>query len=116
MPILFYGTLVDSGRKRELHGVRLQPLESHLFDAFKLGKLAPYSRLPDVANHWHLVDRNHSALAWHTAEGVEQTVFVPGLHSAIDTIAIIREEYPGLLPSPLTLRVNNEEGAYLYHD
>jgi len=115
MPMLFYGT-TEGSRKRRLHGVRLQPIKSTVFDHFKVDKLAPRSKLLHVANFWHFVDRDHTALSWHDEQGNEQTVFIPNLVGQIDAIAIARQEYPSVIPPPSTFRINNEHEAYPYHD
>ena len=116
MPMLFYGTTGDT-RKRCLHGgKKLEPIKSSVFDKYKVDKLAPHSRLTHVANFWHFVDRGHSAISWHDERGIEQTVFIPALLSHIDAIAVARQEYPEVMPPPLTFRINNEDGVYLYHD
>lgn len=116
MPMLFYGSIDPARKRRRLYGLRLQPLEGSVFDAFKIDDLAPYldSHVPNVANLWHFERRNHTALSWHNGLMVEQTVFMPGIHERIDAIAIARTEFNEVMPGPLLFRINNEGGAYSY--
>lgn len=120
MPILFYGTTRFTNI-RQLHNALLDPVRGSVFDHFKVDHLAPYwpCKRPQnwwaVANHWHFVDRDHTALSWHHPdERHEQTIFMPGLHSFAAMITLCRIEYYQVLPSPVLLRVNNEESAYVY--
>lgn len=117
MPLLFYGTFVEAGEvssERRLFGSNLKPIETSIFDSYKLNKLGPWSRRKDVANFWWFERRSHTALSWHDGEGIEQTVWLPGLISASSAVAISRSEYGAILPGPTTFRLNNERKAYLY--
>lgn len=132
MPLLFYGRLTDG--KRRLYSKDLRLIETSVFDGFKVRHLAPHFRLPDLANLWWFVDRKHTAVSWgeiridlmqprgiianEDLESIkEQTVFIPGFVSHIDALEIIRTSFPRwLIPSPLTLRFNNQDEAFEYHD
>lgn len=118
MPLLFYGTVGDR-KKPVLYGANLRPLESTVFDHFRIDNLAPYRSLEHpsahaIANHWWFVERKHTAISWHHPRGTEQTLFMPGLVSWMIALELARTEFPELIPSPIIFRFNNYEGAYLY--
>jgi len=123
MPILFYGTTAHS-KKRCLHNALLDPMSGSVFDNYKIEGLAPY--LPEmdlsgpayaIANHWHLVDRSHTAMSWHhRRKGHEQTIIMPGFYDHIEFISLCRIDFGSVMPSPLIFRVNNEWEPYAYHD
>lgn len=116
MAMLFYGTLEKRSRKRCLYGARLQLLESQVFDYLKINDLAPYGKAaqPYIANFWHITPINHTALSWNDQRGIEQTVFIPGLHSHQEALALARGNYPTVVPSPLVFRFNNEDWIMVY--
>ena len=113
MPLLFYGRRA-ADKKRRLYGSDLEPIQGSVFDSFKIKKLAPLSRGMDLANWWWLPSRNHSALSWHDEEGQEQTLFFPQLLDPVEMFEIARAQFSSILPSPITFRISNEEGAFLY--
>ena len=113
MPLLFYGS-VGRRTKPRLYGVGLQPIETRVFDSFKVDELAPYSGLPHVANLWHFEDLKHTAISWHDDRGVEQTLWIPSLHSHRDALEIARAEFPDVVPSPLVFRFSNERHPHTY--
>lgn len=132
MPLLFYGRL-EHADKRVLYSKELRPIESSVFDNYKVRGLAPYPARPDLANLWHFVDRNHTAVSWwecridihqdrgdtlnETLRPKEQTIFIPQLIDQMDALEIIRTEFPDyLVPGAVVFRFNNQDGAYLYHD
>jgi hypothetical protein len=113
MPLLFYGKL--PGSKRRLYAPSLRPIESSVFNSFKVKHLAPLSRKKFVANYWWFEERKHTALSWFLHEEAhEHTVFIPGLHGQFEALAIARREFGVLIPSPTVFRVNNEHRPYLY--
>lgn len=131
MPLLFYGRLNDG--KRRLYSKDLKPLESSVFDGFKVKHLSPYQNQPDLANLWWFQDRNHTAVSWNecriditkhrgifaneTQDLKEQTIFIPQLIDQIQAIEIMRSEFPEyLVPGAIVFRFNNQDGAYVYHD
>lgn len=132
MPLLFYGRLQHGG-KRRLYSPDLRPIESSVFDNYKVKHLAPFHRRPDLANLWHFVDRKHTAVSWNecrlditqhrgitaneTVDFIEQTIFIPQLVDQKEALAIMRSEFPDyLVPGAIVFRFNNQDGAYLYHD
>lgn len=72
MPMLFYGSV--EGRKRRLYAPNGRPIETSVFDSFKVADLAPLIDLTShrsayaVANHWWFEHRKHTAVAWHHEE------------------------------------------------
>jgi hypothetical protein len=120
MPLLFYGT-VDDRKKPVLHGANLRPLESSVFDHFRIDHLAPYRLLDHpsgyaVANHWWFVGRKHTAISWHHPRGTEQTLFMPALLDWMQSLELARTEFPELMPSPIIFRFNNYEGPFTYDE
>lgn len=115
MPLLFYGTRPESAdRTPELYGVRLQPIETRVFDSYRVDKLAPYSKRRAVANFWWFTERKHTAFSWHDDRGREQTIWVPGLLNHRDALMLARLEFAEVIPSPIIFRFNNERKVYLY--
>lgn len=129
MPLLFYGRL-ERG-KRKLYSSDLRPIETNLFDNWKVKYLAPHPRTPDLANFWWFKTSKHSAISWHDSRDdiklphgiasnhsgrlIEQTIFIPALLSQLDALEIIRTSFPRyLVPSPLMFRFNNENEVYQY--
>lgn len=132
MPLLFYGRL-EHGGKRRLYSKDLAPIESSVFDNYKVKHLAPYPERTDLANLWHMVDRNHTAVSWgecrldltqhrgiianETRDLIEQTIFIPKFVEWMEALEIMRTEFPDyLVPGAIVFRFNNQDGAYLYHD
>jgi len=114
MPLLFYGVLPNK-RKRRLYSKNLREIETSLFDHFKIKDLAPYSRLHHVANFWHLISLDTTAIAWHTDDGEkEQVIFIPGIHNQIDSLAIARLEFGSVMPGATTFRFNNKVYVHEY--
>lgn len=132
MPLLFYGRLHHE-EKRRLYSKDLVPIETSIFDNYKVKSLAPYHKRSDLANLWHFTDRNHTAVAWNecrldirqhrgiianeTLDFMEQTIFMPQLVDHMQALEIIRTEFPDyLVPGAIVFRFNNQDGAYLYDD
>lgn len=132
MPLLFYGRL-EHGGKRRLYSKDLAPIESSVFDSYKVKHLAPHHRRSDLANLWHFVDRKHTAVSWNecrmdirlhrgilaneTRDYKEQTIFIPGFLTWMETLEVMRTEFPDyLVPGAIVFRFNNQDGAYLYDD
>lgn len=132
MPLLFYGRL-EHGEPRRLYSPDLRPLESSVFDNYKVRGLAAYPLQPDLANLWHFVGRKHTAISWaecridirqhrgilmnETLRLKEQTIFIPQLMGWMEALEVARSEFPDyLVPGAITFRFNNQDGAYLYHD
>jgi hypothetical protein len=132
MPLLFYGRL-HHDEKRRLYSKDLAPIETSVFDNYKVKSLAPYHKRSDLANLWHFVDRNHTAVSWNecrlditqhrgiianeTTDFMEQTIFMPQLVDQMQALEIIRTEFPDyLVPGAIVFRFNNQDGAYLYDD
>lgn len=119
MPLLFHGTVGDQ-KKPSLYGANLRPIETSIFDSYKIGDLAPYMDISchpsayAVANHWWFQRKKHTAISWHHPRGHEQTVWLPGLLDWMVSLELARTEFEGLIPSPIIFRFNNYEGAYLY--
>lgn len=132
MPLLFYGRI--ESKKRQLYSPDLRPLESSVFDNYKIKHLAPYHPLPALANLWWLEDRKHTAISWNESRiditlhmGIvanedrehlkEQTIFIPGLIGWMEALEVARSEFPDhLVPGAICFRFNNQDGAYRYHD
>lgn len=131
MPLLFYGWLNDG--KRRLYSKDLAPIETSVFDSYKVKHLSPYQRQSDLANLWWFEDRNHTAVSWsecriditqprgilsnETQDFKEQTIFIPQLIGHMEALEIMRTEFPDyLMPGALVFRFNNQDGAYRYHD
>jgi hypothetical protein len=133
MPLLFYGRLNDG--KRRLYVKELRPVETSVFDNFKVKHLSPYGEnTRELANLWWFDDRKHTAISWnesrldlHQPLGIkanedpenlkEQTIFIPGLIAHLIALEIIRTEFPRwLVPSPTAFRFNNQDEIYHYHD
>lgn len=105
MPLLYYRT----------HGglyTPKGPVQSTVFDAFKIKSLAPAHGRKDIANFWHI--KKHSAFSWHDDDGQEHTVFIPGLLTWREALIIAREEFKARMPSAIVFRLNNYGGAYVY--
>jgi hypothetical protein len=132
MPLLFYGR-IEHFNDRRLYSKDLRPIESQVFDSFKINALAPYHRQADLANLWWFVGRNHTAVSWNECRiditkprGIlenelqtlkEQTIFIPGFIDHIEALQIIRTEFPDyLVPGAIVFRFNNQEEAYRYRD
>lgn len=132
MPLIFYGRL-EHGEPRQLYSKDLRPIESSVFDNYKVKHLAPYRPLPDLANLWWFEDRNHTAVSWNecriditqhrgilaneTTRLKEQTIFIPQLIGQMEALEIMRTEFPDhLVPGAIVFRFNNQDGAYRYHD
>lgn len=132
MPLLFYGRLEHSDRRR-LYSPDLRLIETSVFDKFKVKHLAPYQREADLANLWWFEDRKHTAVSWNecriditqhrgikaneTEKFKEQTIFIPGFYEQMGALEIIRSEFPDyLVPGAITFRFNNQDGVYRYHD
>lgn len=132
MPLLFYGRL-EHGDARALYSKDLKPIESSVFDSYKVKHLSPYHPRSDLANLWWFEDRKHTAVSWNecridirqhrgitaneTTKFKEQTIFMPGLIEHAEALEIIRTEFPDyLVPGAIVFRFNNQDGAYLYHD
>lgn len=116
MPLLFYGTPSPTTKVRQtarLYGPRLQLIETRVFDGFMIDKLGPRSKREAIANLWWFRERGHTAISWHVG-GVEQTIWMPGLHLQRDALMIAREAFPEVIPSPIVFRFNNERKAYTY--
>jgi hypothetical protein len=131
MPLLFYGRLSDG--KRRLYSKDLLPIESSVFDNYKVRHLSPYHQRSDLANLWWFEDRKHTAVSWNecriditqhrgivaneTREFREQTIFIPQLVDHVEALEIMRTMFPDyLVPSAIVFRFNNQDRAYLYHD
>lgn len=132
MPLLFYGR-IEHFNERRLYSKDLKPIESEVFDNFKVKALAPYHKRSDLANLWHFVDRNHTAVSWNecridirqhrgivaneTLDFKEQTIFIPQLIDQMQALEIMRTEFPDfLVPGAIVFRFNNQDGAYIYDD
>lgn len=132
MPLLFYGRL-EHGQPRELYSKDLRPIESSVFDNYRVKHLAPYHQRSDLANLWWFEDRNHTAVSWNecriditkhrgilaneTTKFKEQTIFIPQLIGWMEALEIMRSEFPDhLVPGAIVFRFNNQDGAYRYHD
>lgn len=114
MPELFYGTLPDQN-KRRLYAVKpFREIETEIFDSWKVRKLGPLGRVPNIALFWWFQARNHSALSWHDERGKEQTIFVPQLLPQTTLLPLARELFGDLIPSAIVFRVLNERRPYLY--
>jgi len=133
MPLLFYGRINE--RKRRLYSADLRPIETSVFDSFKIRHLAPYGpNVRELANLWWFDQRKHTAISWHDSRhdlqqphGIkaneslismkEQTVFIPGLIRQGEALEIMRTSFPRwLIPGPLSFRFNNQRKIYHYHD
>lgn len=131
MPLIFYGRLGDG--KRRLYSKDLAPIETSVFDSYKVKHLSPYQQHSDLANLWWFEDRNHTAVSWNecriditqhrgiianeTRDFKEQTIFIPQLIDHMQALEIMRTEFPDyLVPGAIVFRFNNQDGAYLYHD
>lgn len=118
MPVLLYGSI--NGSSKQLYAPTRRPIETSMFDSFKIEALAPYnvprtSTAYGLANHWWFTSRNHTAVAWHTPDlKAEQVVFLPELLDSFITIELLRQRFTDLVPPPLIFRFNNPEGAYGY--
>lgn len=114
MPLLFHGRLPES-RPRLLYRADLRPIESSVFDNFKVEDLAPYRMHWTIANFWHFPKKKHCAIAWHHEDmKTEQVIWMPGLLSRIDALSLAREEFRPIVPSSIVFRFNNENEVYAY--
>lgn len=116
MPSLYYGRL-EGDKEPRLYSDKLKAFETRIFDHFKINNLAPYKRSEYSGNHWWIrVSKRHphSAIAWHDPQGYESVILLPGELDWRNTLALAREVFEPLVPSAITFRINNYEGAYLY--
>lgn len=128
MPLLFFGR-IKPGR-RQIFAPGLRPVETTVFDKWRIRHLAPSSEVVGLANYWWFEDRKHTAISWtdnrvdieepcgikdNEGNSYEQTIFIPGLISSMIALEIARTEFPKwLVPSPILFRFNNPDKAYLY--
>jgi len=114
MPELFYGTLPEGTKRRLYRGTPLQQIESSLFDRWKIKKLAPRCRRPNLALLWWFRSAPHTALSWYDDRGKEQTILVPLNLPQTSVLPLSRELFGDLIPSAIVFRVLNERRPYLY--
>jgi hypothetical protein len=111
LPLLFHGTLGEL-KKPRLYAANLRPIETDVFDSFKIPDLAPRSKLPLVALFWYI--RGHSVFAWHDHRGIEQSVFVPQILKQPEMFMVCRSEFATVMPPSLTFRISNDYEPYSY--
>ena len=120
MPLLFYGSL-DESRKRRLYSPGPREIEVSIFDSYKIDDLSPAMDLDShrnawaVANFWHFPQKKHCAIAWHSQHSHrEQVIWIPSLLSRINALYLAREEFRSIVPSAIIFRFNNENEPYEY--
>lgn len=104
MPLIFCGSM--NGLSRAIYSSGPQLIVSGAFDSFfDTTGLAPYRRPHALANIWHWPRKNHTMFSWHE-DGItgEQTIFMPGLQNQRTALELGREEFPGVIPSPIIFR------------
>lgn len=104
MPHFFFGT-IGRHKKPKLFGPSLEVVTERSWLRFtEFGKLTPNKGLNHVARLWHIPEEDHSALSWMD-NGVEQTIFLPGIQNRYKAIEIARNTWGHLIPSPITFRI-----------
>lgn len=118
MPLLFVGSTPEQP-KRRVYSSGMRLVETEVFKGWKRFKgLAPYSQTHAVANIWHFVHKNHTAISWHVREhgDREQTVFIPQLLDQRQSLELARTEFELVIPGPTIFRFNQDYDEVLLYD
>lgn len=117
MPDLYYGPY-NGHRKPQLYVPGMRPVESKVFDSFKLIGLAPACGLRHIANFWQWLDKKHTVISWHETDQCkyESSVFIPSLLDQREALEYARTVFPQIMPSPITFRFFQEYHEALLYD
>lgn len=115
MPLLYVLSPSRVEPQFKVYDRNLRPVDSGVFDKFKIKDLSPFKFKPWVAVFWHFRSRNHSIISWVDDKEQEHTVFIPGILSWQEALAVSREEFKDrkVIPPATYFRFTNYEGPYL---